>query len=803
MADFNPTSIIIDGNNANKRENYLYRGTGMVSANNSSRLLIDYKYKNPNAYQKILNFIFGADGIRVEHLKIEMGSDINSSSGTEPATKRYDAEECDVTRGAGFILAKDAKEINPDLTLDMLWWSEPKWITDSADVYAARYKWYKENLDSAYKTYGLKFEYVSTTQNERAYDKEWIKYLSKRLRSETDCPYDYSRIKLVAGDEVCTWNIADEMLCDNELLKAIDVVGSHYTSFSTDNAKKLAEEYKKELWFSEASTSMVYAQRTHKYDSTGSGLNDINGILDMANRFITMYPCGRMTLCEYQPIISAYYDGVTYSHKQFITANTPWNSYFYLDSGFYMQLHFSLFIKRGWAFVDSACYADGKIGGDGHALVDANYSYMTACDLKTGDYTTVLTNTTGEEIRYTFTVKNLKKADKTLYVWQTKGPDSHENLYNENQFKKIMQLIPVKNADNSFSYEITLKPYSLLTISTLDISFDENKYLNMPENLNSVMPLPYKDSFDYSDSFLKSRGNAPLYTTDQGGAFEVVKENGKSYLLQKIEKKTKASEWGGTPNPTTNFGDDRWSNYSISADITLVKSEDDDKSYAGVGLRYLLAANGESGFRFLLFENGRWTLEKSSAILKEGVILNLKPTNNLKLTADEDVLNCHINGIEVCRCECDKISVFTSGRAALYSSYNLNSFENLVVAPIENKRYYITRYNSLDECFLSYNGNVLFETISSFRNYKRALAVCKENSSVEFEFTSDMFAITGISENAVVNLFVDDKKLFENKSLFASSNRETPLKITNLENKKHSARLEILSGSFSIDSIEI
>jgi len=51
-----------------------------------------------------------------------------------------------------------------------------------------------------------------------------------------------------------------------------------------------------------------------------------------------------------------------------------------LDSGFYMSLHFSQFIEKGWAFVDSGCYSDGKKGGDGHAIVDAVYSYMTATD---------------------------------------------------------------------------------------------------------------------------------------------------------------------------------------------------------------------------------------------------------------------------------------------------------------------------------------------------------------------------------------------------------------------------------------
>ena len=110
-----PMNIVIDGNNANTLENMLYRGVGMVSGNNSSRLLLDYKAENPEAYWEIMNYMFGKQGLEIAHLKLEMGSDVNSSSGTEPSVKRTENEPADVTRGAGYQLAADAKSINPDL----------------------------------------------------------------------------------------------------------------------------------------------------------------------------------------------------------------------------------------------------------------------------------------------------------------------------------------------------------------------------------------------------------------------------------------------------------------------------------------------------------------------------------------------------------------------------------------------------------------------------------------------------------------------------------------------------------------
>ena len=54
ISDMNqPTNIVIDGNNANTAENMLYRGAGMVSGNNSSRLLMDYKSENPERYWEL------------------------------------------------------------------------------------------------------------------------------------------------------------------------------------------------------------------------------------------------------------------------------------------------------------------------------------------------------------------------------------------------------------------------------------------------------------------------------------------------------------------------------------------------------------------------------------------------------------------------------------------------------------------------------------------------------------------------------------------------------------------------------
>lgn len=795
FAEGNTMKVTIDGNNAQTAENKLYRGAGMVSANNSSRLLMDYKAQNPKAYWELMEYIFGKSGVGVNHLKIEMGADINSSSGTEPNVMRYEDETPDVTRGAGFQLAADARTINPDLTLDMLYWSEPLWVSESEDEYAARYKWYKSILDAAYDTYGLEFDYVSAVRNERAGDVEWVKYLSKHLKAETDSRYDYSAIKIVGGEEVCTWGMASKMLDDPELLEAIDVIGSHYTSWSTDDAKKLADEYGKELWFSEASSPMEYSG-AYRLDESGTGIADINGLLDIANRIITMYPGGYMTLYEYQPVVSAYYDGVTYCHKQLITANEPWSGSYTLDGGFYMSLHFSQFIQKGWAFVGGACYGDGKAGGDGHAIVDANYSYITATDTETDDYSFVVTNTTAEPITYEFTVKNLDKASSAVNVWETRGSDGDDAF--QNYFKHIETITPQENGgEYTFSYMV--KPYSLVTLSTVEL--EEREYIS-PES--EILPLPYTDDYEYADLDLSQRGGAPLYTTDEGGAFEVREVDGRNVLMQIVTPDIKSEEWGSTPSPETNFGDDRWLDYSVSVETKLAASNTPEENYTGVGLRYNLGDSGKSGWWLQVYEEGSWKLKRNKRIKLEGVIESFDSTawNTLKVEALGNKIRAWVNDELVAEYESDE-SMLSAGRAALYSSYNNNCFDNFSAQPVDGGESYVTRFDNSDACF-AYEGEWSHNVMSSFKNYKRTISTASEGAKLTVKFNGTGIGITGENKDGgIISVEIDGSEVESAYEVLATGSRETSYFVRGLENGEHTLTITVASGAFTCDGAEV
>lgn len=786
--------IIIDGNTANFNENKRYIGNAMVSANNSSRLLVDYKYENSEYYEKILEYIFGKDGLCINHLKIEMGCDANTSSGTEPAVKRFEDENADVRRGAGFILAHDAKRINPDLTLDMLWWSEPCWVANSEDVYDARYRWYKETLDSAFDEFSLVFDYVSVVRNEREADLQWIKYFTKRLKSETNGRYDYSKIKIVAGDEVCTWYIADRMLEDEELRCAIDVVGTHYTSTSTESAKRLSDEFSKQLWLSEGSSPMKYTHGTKRFEND-KAFNGVGGVLDIANRFISMYPQGKMTMYQYQPVVSSYYDGVTYGYKQLITANMPWSGKFTLDSGYYISLHFSRFIKKGWAFVESACFADGKIGGDGHAIVDAKHSYITLCDENKNDYSIVMTNTTAENILCEFEIKNMKNPHAKLYVYQS----------DVNGYLKKTQIIEPDSGSRNCGFVLKVEPNCIITISTMNVdenSFEDKEFRqNRLDNIKNegLLILPYCDRFDYDVDYLKTHGNAPRYTSDQGGAFEV--ENGA--LVQKITKDIKPPEWGYTPEPTTSLGDERWLDYSVSADVTLTKSDDAANNYAGVGLRYSLAAAGKSGYWIAVFENGEYKLLANDICVANGKAdINVSQKIALKIESMQNVVKAYANNKFLCEYHDD--FMISSGRAALYSSYNQNRFENLCIEPAINADTYIKWVNNTDLSF-DYIGNWQHETMSGFRHYLRTVSRSQNAGDVlEFRFKGTGALLCGDTENECeVDIYLDDKLVGKDCKIPKLSARQSFWHCTGLNNTEHVVKIKVNSGSFGIDFAQI
>lgn len=803
--------ITVDGNKALTAENTTYDGLGMVSANNSSRLLTDYRREHPDIYNELIEYMFGSEGLNLSIIKIEMGADVNSSSGTEPAVKRYEDEEADVTRGAGYQLAADAQKCNPDLYVDLLNWGIPNWVANASDPYAATYKWYKETIDALYDTYGLKVTHVTATRNERDIDTEWVKYLADKLENETDERYDYGEIKIVAGEEVCTWGIADEMLKDEDLLNAVDVITSHYTSFTSSNVKLLQEEYGKEVWFSDGSSPMGNSKEIYKYGGNGSGISGINGMLDIATR-ITQAMTEGMTMYEFQPTISAYYSGVTYFPKQLITANEPWSGAYTLDTGYYMSLHFSRFIKKGWNYIDDACFGDGSAGGDGHAIVNSTYNYITCMDPESKDYSMVLVNNSEKTIKYDITVKNAGSEDSVLYAWETRGPDCDDDDYFANYFKLLGAVKASEDSEQNKVYTVVLKPYSIMTLSTLNV--EQVEYKDRSDE-SKLLELPYSDDFEYTDfdsSYLEAHGYTPRYATDLGGAFEVVSTDNGNVLMQKITYDNKPVEWGSSSSPITNLGDDRWQNYTASVDVLFTdKVTDDTKAnYTGIGVRYILADSNQSGYWCKLYDSGKWELMRDNSSVESGTISDFDSTewHNIQITAIENVISCSIDGVELTTWT-DEKGVINSGRIALYISFENNCFDNLKAEKAGDGEYYITRLDNLNEAITYSAGSTdengegwFFDNMCTYKNFNRTLSTGEVGDTVSVKFNGTEVAIIGPSKEATIKVEIDGTTVEENYVCPKGSQRKACYRISGLEDGEHTITVTVVSGTFNVDAVE-
>src|SRR3984893_17426005 len=117
-------SIVIDGKSAGRT----FDGLGAVSAGGSTRLLIDYP--EPQRSQ-ILDYLFKPGyGAALQHLKVEIGADGQSTDGSEPSHMRTPSDH-DSTRGYEWWLMTEARKRNPHIVLEVLPWGAPRWVGES------------------------------------------------------------------------------------------------------------------------------------------------------------------------------------------------------------------------------------------------------------------------------------------------------------------------------------------------------------------------------------------------------------------------------------------------------------------------------------------------------------------------------------------------------------------------------------------------------------------------------------------------------------------------------------------------
>ena len=382
----------------------IFEGIGGVSAGASSRLLIDYPAPQRS---QILDYLFKPNfGASLQHLKVEVGGDTNSTDGSEPSHMHTRTDE-NYDRGYEWWLMKEAKARNPKIILDALPWGAPGWIGNGKYYSQDMANYIVKFIQGAKKHHGLDIEYVGIW-NETNYDVGYIKLLKKTLLANG------LTTKIVGADlSENQWKITDDFKLDPELREDVYAIGVHYTRvkgnfYVTGSALRSGMP----LWstedqpFLESGYNGIMLQRDWK-----------PGARTWAKILNANYIDGKVTKTETWSPITSYYDNLAAPNSGLMYANTPWSGYYNVQAAVWVTAHTTQFAQPGWRYLDSAC---GYLKGKG--------SYVTLRDPSTSDYSIVVeTVDAAEPQEVAFQIAG-GLSTGAIHVWQTNASRSLEKL---------------------------------------------------------------------------------------------------------------------------------------------------------------------------------------------------------------------------------------------------------------------------------------------------------------------------------------------------------------------------------------
>jgi hypothetical protein len=516
-------NVVLDGASAGP----VFDGIGAVSAGASSRLLIDYP--EPNRSQ-ILDYLFKPDyGASLQHLKVEIGADVNSTDGSEPSHMRSRFDHDDA-RGYEWWLMNEARKRNPKIILDILPWGAPGWVgggnfysTDMADYVA-------DFIAGAKATYGLDIAYTGIW-NEKHFNGEETADYVKTLRHVLDA--HHLNTKIVCCDEyprrdVDQWTILGAMEKDPALRDAIAVVSVHYPRVAGKlTTPPSAAGMGKPLWSSEDQPLSSASTILSRDWSIGGR--------DLAQLYNENYLKGGFTATEIWSPITSYYDILAAPNSGLMYANTPWSGHYDVQGAIWATAHTTQFAQPGWQYLD-------KSSGE----MPAKGDYVALKSPNGGDWSVVLeTIDAAQPQRVNFRLQG-GLSTSTVHVWETNVRRTFEHVAD----------VPVRG--QTFSYTFDADSLYSLTTTT-----GQGKGSVEPPAA-APFPLPYNE--DFKETPLDG---TPRFLADQDGAFEVRACEGRPGKCLEQVITERPIPWGPLPDPWTLAGDEAWSDYKVDVDVHM------------------------------------------------------------------------------------------------------------------------------------------------------------------------------------------------------------------------------------------
>jgi hypothetical protein len=686
-------------------------------------------------------------------------------------------------------------------------------------------------------------------------------------------------MEIVISDEVGIGSFGGNMVNDVSLRDVVSVAGYHYNSDDdrAGNFKRLAEEFDIEVWDSEAQATFSnssFRPNNNMKDPTvaGTGIGGAGSALEMGNTIIKGFVNSRRTHVIYQPAIGSFYEGGQYSFKELISARDPWSGWIHYDAGLLILRHFSWFAKVGWEnekntagiwrAVPQASYTGAK-GTNPINGRDGSPSYMTLAAPDKSHFSTVIMNDSEYARTYKLQALNMGYTGRpTLEVWETRAAD-RGRAFNSNYLKYFGDV----SADGDGVYTVQVKPYSVVTVTTLKNHSKPEYNTSLPVEgqrtvldtdasgwvQNSNDKILYADNFDYSnrtvpiigsggrivgsDSFIKSRGGSksviPLYTHDRNGGFEAYLPDGSDNYVLRQQVDQGIMGLGGTwkrGDPVTAIGDNRWTNYKASVDVTFENnSTQGSANYAAIGARYQGGGNSHTinGTPYVLkfWFDGTWQLLVNNSAVASGNVVNgtggakidgfnaaYNAWHNLAIQVADDQVTAYLDGVKVA--DYMDPNPKLSGRVDLASGYYHVRFDNLRVETVDG---YAPYYSELVDNFemhdlasiprpkLTYSGLWKHENVRDMYIYHRSISTSQgTNAGLEYKFTGTGFDILGPNDgSAKLEVTVDEQVIMPSANTKNSKEFYQTFTLRRLKYGEHTIKIKVLSGTLAVDAVAV
>jgi hypothetical protein len=846
-----------------------FKGFGVLSANSTSAVLMDYKALHPDVYARLLRILFGGAHPIMTQVKIEMGNDRNNSTGPDPATMRWETEPANVARDPGFQLAADAKKLNPNLRVSILRWNAPAWANTNDKIYI----WYKNTILAAYRQYGFMVDYVDPGVNESKPDLTWTKQYANLVRTDSTGYVNtdprragfrpgeadlYHQIKVVISDEAGIGSFGGSMVNDVDLRDAVAVAGYHYNTDddSGNDFTRLAEQYDKEVWNSEAQATFSnssFRPNNNTADPTvpGTGIGGTGSALEMANTVVKGFVMSRRTHFVYQPAIGSFYEGGQYAYKELVSARDPWSGWIHYDAGLAVLQHFTSFSVAGWenatntagiwrfipqASASTATGTNPVVGRNG--LPD--YVTMAAPDAK--NFSTVIVNDSEYPRTYSITPNGFHLgAHPRLAVWETRAADAGE-VYNANYKRRVGDLAAGANR----AYTVQVKPYSIVTVTSLDVTCDPEWTAPLPtEGTRTVLDADpqhgvlWSDGFDYRgwtvpvigaggatrrrENFIDSRGGdtgaIPLYTWDRNGAFEAVKADHGNYVLRQQVDRTATgvgAAWNNA-DPITGVGDLRWTNYQARVDVHFDRAPASD-NYAAIGARSTGGGNSHSlsgtPYALRLGSDGSWQFLRTGTTVTSGTVTGFDASawHRLAIRVAGNQITGFVDDRQVFTWSDD--APYRSGRVDLASGFYYTGFDKLKIERVPGYLPYYTEYldnlemNNLADppaTKLVYGGSWRHANGGGMYVYQRSSSTSQApGATLAYTFTGSGLDITGVNDgSARLSVRMDGALIATDVATLRSTNYQQTFSLRGLPWGRHTVTVEVVAGTLLVDAVGV